>query len=263
MSSPVQIEPERPFVVPEAVVPLRGQPAESAEMVSQLLFGEHGTILATAGTWCQVRRAFDGYEGWVDAKMIEPVAATAENLGQGPFVIEGSLVFPDGSHLRLPAGVRLPGQVSPSTPNFLIGPRAFSISSSIQLTHIRTKASVVATTGLFFHTPYLWGGVSSFGLDCSGLVQTVFRMCGVNLPRDASQQIAYGDEVPFAQRQAGDLAYFSNINRDRVSHVGILSDHDHILHASGRVRRDAFSAQGIVHSASGHLTHQLISIRRC
>lgn len=259
----VSIEPQIPFLVAEAVLPLRGEPAESSEMVSQLLFGESGFILDVQEPWCRVRRDLDGYEGWVDIKMIEPVAQLPAGISNGKFVVAGSLAFEDGTGMRLPIGVRLPAHVSISQPSFQIGLRPFSISRDIQLTHTLTKASVVSTTELFFHTPYLWGGVSSFGLDCSGLVQTAFRMCGISLPRDASQQVACGQEVPFGKHQAGDMAFFSKINQRTITHVGILSGPTQILHASGRVRRDDFSAQGIVHSSTSHLTHQLISIRRC
>jgi len=257
----VSIEPQMPFLVAEAVLPLRGNPAESAEMVSQLLLGESGLILEVQAPWCRIRRDLDGYEGWVDTKMIEPVSVLPKEPGD--FVLSGHLRCEDGYQMTLPIGVRLPAHVSTSQPNFQIGPRPFSISRDIQLTHTLTKASVVSTTELFFHTPYLWGGVSSFGIDCSGLVQTVFRMCGVSLPRDAYQQVTCGQEIPFGQHRAGDLAFFSKINQAKITHVGILSGPAHILHASGRVRQDSFSAQGIVHSSTSHLTHQLISIRRC
>jgi hypothetical protein len=257
------IEPQSPFVVPEAVLPLRAQAAESAEMVTQMLLGEGGVILAHEGPWCQVRRNLDGYEGWVDTKMIEPVPMLPAGLGQGPWVLGGRLTLSDHTQMPLPMGIQLPAGVSPSHPSFGLGAHQFQISSDLQLTAPFTLASVVATTELFFHTPYLWGGISSFGIDCSGLVQTVFRMCGVVLPRDASQQISHGTAVAFEARQAGDLAFFSKINQSRITHVGILSDPQHILHASGHVRRDPFSAAGIVHALTGHLTHQLISIRRC
>ena len=259
----VSIESQMPFLVAEAVLPLRGEPAEAAEMVSQLLLGESGLILEVQEPWCRVRRDLDGYEGWVDAKMIEPVSALPAEYGSGAFVLSGCLYCEDGYAMSLPIGVRLPAHVSISQPNFQIGPRPFSISRDIQLTHPLTQASVVSTTELFFHTPYLWGGVSSFGIDCSGLVQTVFRMCGVSLPRDAYQQVACGQRISFGQHQAGDLAFFSKINQAKITHVGILGGPAHILHASGRVRQDSFSAQGIVHSSTSHLTHQLISIRRC
>lgn len=251
------------FVVLEAVLPLRGKASESSEMVSQLLFGESGTVLTEANNWCQVRRDLDGYEGWVDTKMIQLMDQIPEGLAKGPFVLDGALWIEDGTEMRLPIGVRLPAGIANHQPAFQIGPRPYKISSNIQLTHLRTRASVVATTEIFVNTPYLWGGVSNFGIDCSGLVQTVFRICGVELPRDASQQVACGEAIPWGQQQAGDLAFFSKINQENVTHVGILRDSQYILHASGRVRLDRLFESGIVHSATGQLTHQLISIRRC
>ena len=100
-----------------------------------------------------------------------------------------------------------------------------------------------------------------FGIDCSGLTQTIYRFFDINLPRDASQQFDVGLEVEYGDHQAGDLAYFSN-SVGRITHVGIVTENNGIYHASGHVRFDRITREGIVNNNSGELTHKLAGIKR-
>lgn len=114
----------------------------------------------------------------------------------------------------------------------------------------------------YLNAPYLWGGRSPFGIDCSGFTQNVFRICGYVLPRDASQQVKSGVVVDsLAETTPGDLAFFAG-ESGKITHVGIVIEENQIIHASGKVRIDGIDDRGIVHSDSGKVTHQLSSLRR-
>ncbi|MDX1906783.1 MAG: NlpC/P60 family protein [Bacteroidia bacterium] len=255
------MEPPHLYIARESVVPMRRTPQESAEMVSQLIFGERCTRLDQQGNWTQVRLEADGYTGWADTQMLEAVSpAEYQQIDKSLFVLEGSLRMEDGSTLVLPVGARIPAG-SPHT--IRLGDLVYEIKPDARLIGIQSRVHLTDLARHFLNTPYLWGGRSGFGIDCSGLMQVVFSMCGVSLPRDSGPQSEVGKAVVWGEHQSGDLAFFGKDNPSRVSHVGLLVSETEIIHASGRVRIDRFTPDGIVQLRSGKLTHHLIRIRRC
>ena len=123
------------------------------------------------------------------------------------------------------------------------------------------KSNIEEMTATFINTPYLWGGKSTFGCDCSGLVQTVFKFFGITLPRDAAEQVKSGDTVPFVNdAKPGDLAFFDN-DEGEIIHVGILLDPKRIIHSSGWVRMDPMDQEGIYNLELGRYTHKLRTIK--
>ncbi len=247
-----------------SLVPLRAETSDRAEMVTQLTFGECYEVVGREGNWLHVQLAADGYRGWIDQKQHKGVTeqyfrewvaarhpraldlVQAVQIGGLPVLIGmGSyLPFFDGQHIRIEAElIRYNGAAS-------------------DLTVAATPAQVVQVAQTFIKAPYLWGGKSVFGIDCSGFVQQVYGMCGYRLPRDAYQQVAHGQEVHFATQTApGDLAYFSN-EEGRITHVGLLLEGQRIVHAHGEVRVDLLDHNGIYLFDWKRYSHKLRIIKR-
>jgi cell wall-associated NlpC family hydrolase len=142
------------------------------------------------------------------------------------------------------------------------GQSTFQIGNyEYRLQTIQQKTNIWTYALSFLNTPYLWGGKSIFGIDCSGLVQNVYRQLDLNLPRDAYQQAEIGTAIDFQDRQKLDLAFFKNA-AGRIHHVGIVGPDDQILHASGQVRLDKLTEVGIYNEAAADFTHSLFEIRR-
>jgi cell wall-associated NlpC family hydrolase len=124
-----------------------------------------------------------------------------------------------------------------------------------------TENIAVAATS-FLNTPYLWGGRTHFGIDCSGFTQAVFKLQGINLLRDASQQVDQGYAINLLQEtKLGDLAFFEN-QEGNIVHVGILLNNEKIIHASGRVKIDFIDEKGIFSEELKRYTHKLKAIKR-
>jgi hypothetical protein len=114
----------------------------------------------------------------------------------------------------------------------------------------------------FLHAPYLWGGKSILGMDCSGLVQLCFALLGITLPRDASQQVLLGEQVSSPKEALpGDLAFFAN-PEGKVVHVALVMAEGCIIHASGSVRIDRLDSEGIFNCETNAYTHRLSQLKR-
>lgn len=242
--------------VNEAVVPMRKEPSEAAEMVSQLLFGDFGKILEECEGWTKVARLMDDYIGWVSSNMLLVISEKKIALATAPRQYAQShhniIAELSGGTLRIPMGASFPGGEN----DLQIGDFQYSFKEeSARL----TTQEITSVALRFLGTPYLWGGRSSFGIDCSGLTQTVFAMCGKLIPRDSRPQAKAGSVSSWKSRKDGDLAFFSKPDKESISHVGIVHQHDSIIHASGRVRVDTLTEEGII-LPSGVMSHRLIQI---
>lgn len=247
-----------------SLVPMRAETSDRAELVTQLIFGECYEVINTYGNWLQIQLATDGYKGWIDFKQHTPVTteyfsewkrtphARTLDLLQVVNVNETHIPIGVGSYLPFFDGISI-----------RVNGAQHGYSGRASDTDVRpSQAQLIVVAANFLKFPYLWGGKSVFGIDCSGFTQQVFGICGYQLPRDAYEQVALGQEVHFVeQTQPGDLAYFSNAE-GRITHVGIMLEGQKIMHAHGEVRIDQLDHTGIYNEGLKRYTHQLRIIKR-
>lgn len=248
-----------------SLVAVRSEPSEKSEMVNQLLYGDMVDIEDTNGEWFKVVSRYDQYTGWCSSKQIELLSP--ETLG---ILTNSSQVLVSGTTASIIAqGMPPITLVQGSTLHQLSNGTYAGPSGEY---HIAEGTTIVPGNGnapdalewaaSYLKTPYLWGGRSPFGIDCSGLTQMVFKMRGIKLMRDARQQAEQGQVINLlAEARAGDLAFFDN-EEGNITHTGILTDNGSIIHASGKVRIDPVDHHGIYDKSLGKYTHKLRLIRR-
>jgi len=250
------------------VLPIRSELSERSEMTTQLLFGEQFECLENQDNWTFVRNRADGYEGWATTKMLTMLSdEMIRNLNQYPIILlqEPVTVFQgvDVGAMHLPAGSRLFAQSNrlfyPSEENFVELFLDKEVVGSLFTGSLPER--ILQTANQFLNAPYLWGGKTILGMDCSGLTQVSASINGFQLPRDARDQALLGEEEFLSMSLPGDLAFFAN-PEGRIVHVGLVYGQNQILHASGSVRLDDLDERGIYNRELKKYTHQLHSIKR-
>ncbi|GAB3536845.1 C40 family peptidase [Pontibacter brevis] len=247
-----------------SLVPMRAETSDKAELVTQLIFGECYEIVNTEGNWLQIQLASDGYVGWIDFKQhtaVTPEYFEAWKSTRHARVLD-LLQVVHNNDVPVPIGI---GSYLPffDGRSILVNETRYAYAGCAAAPDSRPpQAALLEVAANFLKFPYLWGGKSVFGIDCSGFTQQVFGICGYQLPRDAYQQVAHGQEVHFVeQTQPGDLAYFSNAE-GRITHVGITLEGQKIMHAHGEVRIDTLDHTGIYNKDLKRYTHHLRIIKR-
>jgi gamma-D-glutamyl-L-lysine dipeptidyl-peptidase len=248
-----------------SLIPVRKETADQSEQVTQLLFGEEYEVLDSTKDkkWLKVRIRFDRYEGWIDARQHHSITREYyDYISRAEFKITtditSSLLY-NKSPLMILMGSVIPissAELFRMEEQFAFNGEAKNIGQKREFEFLRTTAL------RYLNSPYLWGGKSPFGIDCSGFVQMVFKIAGYNLLRDAHQQVNQGRAIQsFKEYERGDVAFFKSPD-NKIVHCGILLGDDKIIHASGKVRIDQFSEEGITHIDHKIITHHLASIRR-
>ena len=243
-----------------SVIPIRLEGNERSEQVSQLLFGETFEIIEWTENWVKIITSFDNYTGWIGRLQFIMLGHMAyKKFKQNPAPLTYRAVtqawkIANNSVLYLPMGCSL-AYLEGTTCH--IGTDKFEI-----IGEIGENENLVATATSFLNAPYLWGGRTHFGVDCSGFTQMVFRLQGINLSRDASLQVKQGyaiDQIHDAK--LGDLAFFNN-EAGNVVHTGIMLSKEKVIHASGKVKIDSIDEKGIYSDELKRYTHKLSTIRR-
>ncbi len=251
-----------------SIVPMRREQSERSEMVSQALFGELFEITEEAEKWVRIRLVHDGYEGWIDRKMYLEVTDeyAMRYHSEEPLLTTEvfNIVTKEGEYGNrlLVAGSVLPF-LDADSGKMMLGEDTYTLVTKLKDVGVDSLRSLLIEYALlYYNTPYLWGGRSPYGIDCSGLVQMTYRMAGIDLPRDASQQAACGQNFSFVEEaRPGDLAFFGD-DAGGITHVGIWWEQNRIIHASGKVRIDKLDHQGIYNENLKRYTHNLKIMRR-
>jgi hypothetical protein len=248
-----------------AIAPLRSEPSDRSEVVSQLLFGDRVLVLERTERWYWIRNAYDNYEGWVDFRQLSPISEaefmeTADIDYLVPPAVQNPVKAADGSVYYLAASGSLPKYKDGSC---YLGQHRFEVNfDPIQVNYSRPVNNIEKDALFYLNAPYQWGCRTMFGIDCSGFVQAVFKMSGIKLNRDASQQALQGKTVDFLpSAQTGDVAFFDN-EEGRITHVGILLSSKEIIHSSAKVRIDPIDDQGIFNKELNKYSHKLRIIKR-
>jgi hypothetical protein len=248
-----------------SIVPVRKEPADKSEMVTQLLFGDHYTVLSSTPDkkWFHIKVYFDGYEGWIDRNQHKEISEeyfhdVINNDYKISTEITTSILYKK-KPLQIVMGSILP--IS-HTELFDIEEQFAFNGDSKNLGQKRDYEFIKTIALKYLNTPYLWGGKTPYGIDCSGLVQMVYKIAGYKLKRDTSEQVRQGVIISKLEDSTpGDLAFFSD-EKGKVGHVGIIIEGNKIIHAHGQVRVDLLDQKGIFNEKNKLYSHKLEYIKR-
>jgi gamma-D-glutamyl-L-lysine dipeptidyl-peptidase len=245
----------KPGICLVPVSPLRAEPSHRSEMVSQLIFGEACDLLEYKDEWVRISVVHDRYEGWTLRSHLQQVPVL--NLDAATELASDYIntIYFNNVPMQIPMGSMLQHIHSIKEPYIVFHGKSCAIANP-------SEEAMIARAKQFLNTAYLWGGRTVFGIDCSGFTQMVYRFFGINLSRDAYQQAGEGELVGFLPEvKIGDLAFFDN-EEGKITHVGMMIDDQHIIHASGKVRIDKIDNAGILNVDTNQRTHKLRVIKR-
>jgi hypothetical protein len=248
-----------------ALVPVRKGPGDSAEQVTQLLFGDHYEVWAVSPDrgWVSIKIITDQCEGWIDSRQHHSITPDyLEQITQADFKITTDIaatILYKKSPMTIVMGSIVPISTSEL---FKIEEQLAFNGEAKSLAQRRDFEFLKSVAFKYINAPYQWGGKSPFGIDAGGLVQMVFKIVGYSLARNIAQQAAQSKKVKsLDDARPGDVIFFSD-KAGIPFHAGIFLEDDKIIHAAGRVRIDHLNEEGILNTETKIYTHHLSAIRR-
>lgn len=237
-----------------SIVPVRIVDSDKSEMINQLIYGDIIEILEEKEKWVKIKSVFDDYIGWIDKKQYFKIDDNIKLDLNNPVYSVNLVEFIENNNNEL---VTIP--IGSDVSNISLMNHKFDGKT---ISGKNNRNSIVNTALSFLNSPYLWGGKTPFGIDCSGFTQMVYKINGYKLYRDAKDQANQGETLSFIEEsEAGDLAFFNNDQGD-IIHVGIILQNNHIIHASGKVRIDRIDHSGIYNNDLNMHTHSLRYIKK-
>lgn len=240
-----------------SIIPVRSAADHLGEMVTQLLYGDPYKVLEQRKAWSRIRLHFDGYEGWIANTQLYCISEEA--YGQMEPGVASKVVSDLVDFVETEKGILIPIVLGSSVAHTALMHHSFH-GNVVGRTN--KKNGLLKTAMLYLNAPYLWGGKTPFGLDCSGFTQMVYKINGYRLLRNAAAQATQGEALSFVEEsEPGDVAFFDNAE-GKIDHVGLLMQDNHIIHVHGKVRIDRIDHTGIFNTETGKYTHQLRVIKK-
>ena len=235
---------------------MRSDNFHESELVSQLLYGDCFKILSSKNEWLQIKTLNDSYVGWINNKQINEISKiNAEKITFDDKIFSTRLIDYIETDENKLSSIVLGSNIGACKylGHKYDGPKTKKT---------KTKPNLTKVASMYLNSPYLWGGKTPFGIDCSGLTQMIYRINGYKIPRDASQQSELGETLSFIEEsEPGDLAFFDN-KEGKIIHVGMLLENNYILHAHGNVRIDRIDQTGIFNQEKQKHSHKLRIIKK-
>ena len=246
------------------IVPIRSDHADGSEIMTQMLFGDTFEVLDTYKQWKYIKTTYDQYEGWIDEKVVLSLSKDDFKRinAQDKFFttdIVSEVIFPKSGRFLLPMGSVLP-DFDPEKLTLKMGEETGVLMGNFT-TGKHSKSQILEWAFTYLNSPYLWGGKTHFGLDCSGLTQMAYKIGGYDLLRNAKDQATQGVTIKLSEAEPGDLAFFTN-DKGKVIHVGFLLGDGTIFHSHGNAHIDPVDEKGIWSNKFQRYSHRLSEVKR-
>ncbi len=236
----------------QTYIPIRSEPRSGAEMVSTLIFGESYTIIEELDEWLSITTIFDNYNGWISKNTFDEFTAF-DTVCNSLFLLAKA----GDKKIFIPCG-----GLYPSSLKFEFKGNNYTVEQILKPSHhLPLNIRLLKTAQQFLNIPYLWGGRSFMGIDCSGFIQVVFKANGIEIARDTSLQILQGKTISFSELKTGDLIFFKKPNTENVSHIGMMLKENTIIHSSGVVKIQQLESEGI-YNLENNLEYKILECKR-